>query len=79
MGILGNRWRCFRVFFLLVLFKVKGIILVVFIFYNWLRVDVSSRNIYSLFVFIDREDFEIVEVIFGLWREDILIGFFFNL
>lgn len=79
LGILGNRWRCFRVFFLLVLFKVKGIILVVFIFYNWLRVDVSSRNIYSLFVFIDREDFEIVEVIFGLWREDILIGFFFNL
>ena len=56
LGILGNRWRCFRVSFLLAPFKVKGITLAALTLHNWLRADTSSRNIYSPPTLVDRED-----------------------
>lgn len=79
LGILGNRWRCFRVPFLLAPFKVKGITLAALTLHNWLRADASSRNIYSPPALIDREDPETAEVIPGSWREDIPTGSFLNL
>lgn len=79
LGILGNRWRCFRVPFLLAPFKVKGITLAALTLHNWLRADASSRNIYSPPALIDREDPETAEVIPESWREDIPTGSFLNL
>ena len=79
LGILGNRWRCFRVPFLLAPFKVKGITLAALTLHNWLRADASSRNIYSPQTLIDREDPETSEVIPGSCREDIPTDSFLNL
>ena len=79
LGILGNRWRCFRVPFLLAPFKVKGITLAALTLHNWLRADTSSRNIYSPPTLVGREDPETAEVIPGSWREDIPTDSFLNL
>ena len=79
LGILGNRWRCFRVPFLLAPFKVKGITLAALTLHNWLRVDTSSRNIYSPPTLVDREDPETAQVIPGSWRDDIPTDSFLNL
>ena len=79
LGILGNRWRCFRVPFLLAPCKVKGITLAALTLHNWLRADTSSRNIYSPPTLVDREDPEMAEVIPGSWREDIPTDSFLNL
>lgn len=68
--ILGNRWRCFRVPFLLAPVKVKGISLAAFILHNWLWADRSSQNIYCPPALGDREDLERVEIITGSWGED---------
>lgn len=70
LGILGNRWRCFRVPFLLVPSKVEGITLVALTLHNWLRADSTSRNIYCPPTLVDREDPDTAEIIPGSWRED---------
>ena len=70
LGILGNRWRCFRVPFLLAPVKVKGITLAALTLHNWLRADSSSWNIYCPPALVDREDLETGEIITGSWRED---------
>ena len=70
LGILGNRWRCFRVPFLLVPSKVKGITLAALTLHNWLRADSTSRNIYCPPILVDREDPDTAEIIPGSWRED---------
>ena len=70
LGILGNRWRCFRVPFLLAPLKVKGITLAALILHNWLRADSSSRNIYFPPTLVDKEDPQTGEISMGSWRED---------
>jgi hypothetical protein len=72
IGILGNRWRCFRASFLLCPEKVEQITMAVLTLHNWLRSDNASRNIYCPLTLIDsREDMATGKLIPGLWRYDI--------
>ena len=71
LGILGNRWRCFRAPFLLCPEKVQQIIMAILTLHNWLRSDNASRNIYCPLTLIDREDMDTGELIPGIWRDDI--------
>jgi hypothetical protein len=71
LGILGNRWRCFRAPFLLCPEKVQQITMAILTLHNWLRSDNASRNIYCPLTLIDREDMATGELIPGLWRDDI--------
>ena len=48
LGILGNRWRCFRAPFLLSPVKVQKIAMAVLTLHNWLNSDRFSRNVYCL-------------------------------
>lgn len=70
MGIFVNRWRCFKVPFLLDPSKVKIITLAALTLHNWLRADLSSRNIYCPVSLPDREDPLTGQIILGSWRED---------
>ena len=71
LGILGNRWRCFRAPFLLCPEKVQQITMAILTLHNWLRSDSTSRNIYCPVALIDTEDMATDEFIPGLWRDDI--------
>lgn len=56
LGILGNRWHCFRASFLLQPRKVQQITMAVLRLHNWLRGDRTSRGIYCPPTLIERED-----------------------
>ena len=71
LGILGNRWRCFRAPFLLCSEKVQQITMAILTIHNWLRSDSTSRNIYCPVALIDTEDMVTGEFIPGLWRDGI--------
>jgi len=79
LGIVCNRWRCFRVPFLLCPEKVKVITLASFILHNWLRADDSSKNVYCPPTVLDREIPDSGEVIPGTWREDTPMDSFLDL
>jgi hypothetical protein len=64
LGILGNRWRCFRAPFLLCPEKVQQITMAVLTLHNWLRSDNASRNIYCPLTLIDKEDMAIQASLF---------------
>ncbi|CAB4006040.1 Hypothetical predicted protein [Paramuricea clavata] len=70
LGILGNRWRCFRVPFLLEPEKVKKITLAILVLHNWLRADAGSRAVYCPSTLIDNENCDTGEIIKGTWRAD---------
>ena len=70
LGILVNRWRCFKVPFLLRPSKVKIITLAALSLYNWLRADASSRNVHCPPTLIDGEDPNTGEIIPGSWRDN---------
>ena len=70
LGIFVNRWRCFKVPFLLHPSKVKIITLAALTLHNWLRADQSSRNVYCPASLPDMEDPLTRQIIPGSWRED---------
>ena len=70
LGILVNRWRCFKVPFLLRPSKVKIITLAALSLHNWLRADASYRNVHCPPTLIDREDPNTGEIIPGSWRDN---------
>ena len=71
LGILGNKWRCFRAPFLLQPEKVQQITMAILTLHNWLRDDRASRSIYCPPTLIDREDPNTWELIPGSWRDDL--------
>ena len=70
LGILGNRWRCFRSPFLLCAEKVQQITMAILTLHNWLRRVIASRHIYCPSTLIDRDDPDTGELIPGLWRDN---------
>ncbi len=79
LGILGNRWRCFRVPFLLEPEKVKKITLAILVLHNWLRADARSSAVYCPSTLIDNEDRDTREIIEGSWRADTISESFVDL
>ena len=70
LGILVNRWRCFKVPFLLHPPKVKTVTLAAVTLHNWFRADGSSKTVYCPASSTDREDPDTGEIIPGSWRDD---------
>ena len=72
LGILGNRWCCFRAPFLLQPEKVQQSTMAILMLHNWLPNDRTSRSMYCPPTLIDREDPNTRELIPGSWRNDLL-------
>ena len=71
-GILVNRWRCFKVPFLLHPSKVKIVTMAAVTLHNWLRADASSQTVYSFCPasLTDRENPDTGEIITGSWKDN---------
>ena len=70
LGILANRWRCFRAPFLLSPVKVQKITMAVLTLHNWLNSDRFSWNVYYPPGLTDNENPVTGEIIQGTWRDD---------
>lgn len=70
LGILGNRWCCFRVPFVLEPEKVKRITLAILALHNWLSTDARSSAVNCPFTTMDQEDRDTGDIIEGTWGED---------
>ena len=70
LGILANRWRCFRAPFLVSPVKVQKIAMAILTLHNWLNSDRFSRNVYCPPGLTDNENPVTGEITQGSWRDD---------
>ena len=70
LGILANRWRCFRAPCLWSPVKVQKITMAVLTLHNWLNSHGFSRNVYCPSGLTDNENPVTGEIIQGTWRDD---------